>query len=285
MPSKPEYSSPIFTKGGTGMTAIGTPTGTAKVNGHLWGSSARDWASIQEGQFRAGFEAVLAHCGVGPGITYLDAGCGAGMAAQMAAGLGAGVSGFDAAESLLAIARERVPSGDFRVADLENVPFETDSFDVVTGFNSFQFAADPVRALGEAKRVARPGGKVVVMTWGDPEGMEAAAIVASLRPLLPPPPPGAPGPFALSAEPKLRAFAEAAGLVPQDVVDVASPWHYPDEATALRGLGSSGVAAKAAKLFGAEAVDVAHRAAIAPFQQADGSYRIGAACRFLVATA
>jgi SAM-dependent methyltransferase len=255
------------------------------VNGALWGSAARDWATIQEGQFRPGFEAVLAHCDVGPGADYLDAGCGAGMAAQIAAHRGATVAGFDAAHALLEIARERVPNGDFRLADLEVVPFPDHSFDVVTGFNSFQFASDPVRALSEARRVARPGGAVVVMTWGKPEGMEAAAIVASLRPLLPAPPPGAPGPFALSDADRLRAFATAAGLVPQDIVDVESPWFYPDEAAALRGLGSSGVAARAVSLVGAEAVNAAHSAALAPFRQSDGSFRIGAACRFLVARA
>jgi SAM-dependent methyltransferase len=255
------------------------------VNGPLWGSSAQDWASIQEGQFRAGYVAVLDRCGVGPGTAYLDAGCGAGMAARLAADRGARVSGFDAADALLAIARDRVPDGDFRVADLEAVPYADASFDVVTGFNSFQFAGDPVRALAEARRVVRPGGIVAIMTWGNPEGMEAAAIVGALRPLLPAPPPGAPGPFALSDEGRLRAFAEDAGLVAEEVIDVDSPWAYPDEETAVRGLASSGVAARAAALSGAEAVKAAYRAAVAPFRQADGSYRIGASCRFLVARA
>ncbi|MEJ1936190.1 class I SAM-dependent methyltransferase [Nostoc sp. NIES-2111] len=267
------------------MKTDGPTTATAKVNGPLWGSSAEDWALFQEGQFRPGYEAVLARCAVGPMTAYLDAGCGAGMAAQIAASLGAKVSGFDAAEALLAIARRRVPSGDFRVADLEDAPFDDASFDVVTGFNSFQFAGDPIRALAEARRVTKPRGKVVIMTWGRPDGMEAAEIVAALRPLLPPPPPDAPGPFALSEETKLRAFAEAAGLAAEDVADVESPWSYPDEATALRGLASSGVAARAAALSGAEAVDAAHRAALAPFRQADGSFRIGARCRYLVARA
>jgi SAM-dependent methyltransferase len=267
------------------MAAGERTVGTAGVNGPLWGSAARDWASIQEGQFRPGYEAALARCGVGAGTDYLDAGCGAGMAAQMAAGRGARVCGFDAAEPLLEIARERVPEGDFRAGDLESVPFGDAAFDVVSGFNAFQFAGDPVRALAEARRVARPGGTVVVMTWGDPEGMEAAAIVGALRGLLPAPPPGAPGPFALSDPARLRALAEAAGLSPGDIVDVESPWAYPDLATALRGIGSSGVAARARGLAGAEAVDAAHAAALAPFRQADGSYRIGARCRFLLARA
>ncbi|MBA3910085.1 MAG: hypothetical protein C0524_09400 [Rhodobacter sp.] len=75
----------------------------------------------------------------------------------MAASRGAVVSGFDAAEALLEIARERVPGGDFRTADLEAMPFGDAVFDVVTGFNAFQFAGDPVRALSEARRVTRPG--------------------------------------------------------------------------------------------------------------------------------
>jgi SAM-dependent methyltransferase len=255
------------------------------VNGQLWGASARDWADIQEGQVRAAYEAVLAHCGVGSGHDYLDAGCGAGMAAHLAAARGARVAGFDAAEALLAIARERVPDGDFRVADLEQVPFADDVFDVVTGFNAFQFAGNPARALAEARRVARPGGRVVVLTWGSPEGMEAASIIAALRPLLPPPPTGAPGPFALSDEDRLRAFVTDAGLTPEEVIDVDCPWNYPDEATALRGFGSSGVAARAKDHAGAEAVDAAHRVALAPFRQPDGSIRLGATFRFVVARA
>jgi SAM-dependent methyltransferase len=186
---------------------------------------------------------------------------------------------------LLAIARSRVPQGDYRVGELEELPFADDSFDMVTGFNSFQYAADPKAALSEAKRVAKPGATVVIMTWGPPEGMEAASLVAALRPLLPAPPPGAPGPFALSNEGALRAFAEAAGLEPVEVMDVDSPWFYADLPTALRGLGSSGVAARAAAHAGKEAVDAGHAAALAPFEQPDGGYRVGALFRCLVARA
>lgn len=253
---------------------------TADINGSFWGQSARDWADIQEGKFAAGYHAALAAAGVGAGTRLLDAGCGAGGAAALAAARGAQVAGIDAAAPLLDIARERVPGGDFRHGDLEDLPFADAAFDVVTGFNSFQFAGNPAVALAEARRVTRPAGRVVVMTWSTPEGMEAAAIVAALRPLLPPPPPGAPGPFALSDETRLRAFAAEAGL---EVQDVDSPWVYPDEATALRGLGSSGVAARAAGIAGRAAVDAAHAAALAPFRQAGGGFRIGARCRFLLA--
>lgn len=121
------------------------------------------------------------------------------------------------------------------------------------------------------------------MTWGTPEGMQAAALVAALKPLLPPPPPGAPGPFALSEPSALRALAESAGLQPLEVFDVVCHWQYPDLATALRGLASSGVAVRAAEASGVEAVNEAHAAALAPFRQEHGGYRIGASFRWLLA--
>jgi SAM-dependent methyltransferase len=256
---------------------------SSPVNARLWGARARDWADIQEGTVRAVYQVVLERTRVGPGTCYLDVGCGAGGAAQLAAARGAQVSGIDAADALLAIARERTPKGDFRTGDLEALPFDDGAFDVVTGFNSFQYAANPAVALGEARRVTKANGMIVVMTWGLPEGMQAAALVGALRPLLPAPPPGAPGPFALSNEAVLRAFAADAGLTPIEVFDVDSPWAYPDEATAVRGLNASGVSARAMENSSEAVVSEAHRQALAPFRRADGSYHIGASFRCLLA--
>lgn len=145
------------------------PPRTSAQNGRLWGARAQDWADVQEGQFRAAYNAVFDACGLGRDTRYCDVGCGAGMAAMLASGRGAQVAGLDAAESLLTIARARVPSADFRVGDLEELPFADAQFDLVTGFNAFQFAANPVAALAEAKRIAKPTGRIVVMTWALPK--------------------------------------------------------------------------------------------------------------------
>ena len=266
------------------MSADPSPR-TAEVNSRLWGARARDWAELQEGTCRPVYLAVLSRAGLAAGASYLDVGCGAGMATQLAAERGVHVAGFDAADNLLAIARTRVPQGDFRVGDMESLPFADDTFDLVTGFNSFQYAADPRAALAQAQRVAKPGASVVIVTWGKPEGMGAASVVMALKPLLPPPPPGAPGPFALSDETALRAFATDAGLDPLDVFDVDSPWQYPDHATALRAMKSSGVAVRAMENSSEDAVDAAFSQAIEPFRQADGSYRIDAIFRCLLTRA
>ena len=134
---------------------------------------------------------------------------------------------------------------------LESLPFRDGEFDVVTGFNSFQYAASPEDALVEARRVTRKGGRVLMMVWGEPAGMEASSLVAAVKPDLPPAPPGAPGPFALSGEDALRKLAKAANLRVQQIFDVDSPWQYHDRDEALRGLKSSGVAAKAIAHSGA----------------------------------
>jgi ubiquinone/menaquinone biosynthesis C-methylase UbiE len=149
---------------------------TAPANGRLWGARSRDWAEVQEGQLRAVYEAVFSRVGLAQGATYCDVGCGAGMATQIAALRGAHVSGLDASESLLSIARARVPEGDFRLGEMEELPYPGGTFDLVTGFNAFQYAASPAVALAEAKRVARPGGQVVVVTWACPTEWKPPAL-------------------------------------------------------------------------------------------------------------
>lgn len=256
---------------------------SGEANGRIWGARAADWANIQEQQCAPAYHAVFDKAVVGSETRLLDAGCGAGMALQFAADLGAHIAGMDASAALLEVARDRVPGARLEHGDLEVLPFDDNAFDVVTGFNSFQYAADPVAALVEARRVTRPGGKVFIMTWGEPGSMEATALVAALKPLLPPSPPHAAGPFALSEPGKLEALAASAGLTALGVFDVSAPWRYPDLATAQRGLGSSGVAVKAAEFSGQSALDAAHKAALTPFRKPDGSYRIAATFRILMA--
>jgi len=258
---------------------------TSEANNHLWGARVDDWANIQEGKCLAAFLSAFDHVGVGPNTQILDAGCGAGMAAQIASERGSQISGLDASESMLAIARKRVPQGDFRQGDLESLPFPDNSFDLVTGFNSFQYAGNPGLALAEAKRVARPGAEVVIMTWGEPEGMDAASIVAAIKPLLPSPPAGAPGPFALSDKEALNSFAVEAGLVPSTIIDVHTPWQYPDLDTALKGVMSAGVSVRAMEYSSEEAVEKAYSDALSQFRLSDGSYSLGASFRYLVAYA
>ena len=184
--------------------------GTAQVQGELWGARAREWADLQEGMFAPFYDAAFDAADVAQGTALLDVGCGAGLALTLADKRGAKVSGLDAAPALVAIAKSRLPDADIRVGEIEELPFTDGSFDVVTGFNSFQYAADRVHAMAEAKRVAGTGGLVVAAVWGLPEKCELGGYLAALGKLMPAPPPGAPGPWALSQGGALEALAEEA---------------------------------------------------------------------------
>jgi SAM-dependent methyltransferase len=104
-------------------------------SGQAWGERAADWAYLIEPYARCANDALFDRAGVGPGTRLLDIACGSGYAASVAAGRGATVAGLDASEALIAIARARTPSGDFRVGDMFALPFGDDHFDAATSFN------------------------------------------------------------------------------------------------------------------------------------------------------
>jgi SAM-dependent methyltransferase len=259
--------------------------GTAHAQGSLWGARARDYAEIVEPFACPLYKAAFDAAGVEPGTRLLDVGCGPGLAAQLAARRGAHVAGLDAAEASLEIARERTPGGDFRAGEMEDLPWPDNSFDVVTSFNAFQYAADLLNALWEARRVVRPGGHVAMAVWGRQEDCDSVVVVAALSKLLPPPPPGAPGPFALSAPGRVEALLEQAGLEPLESGEVSCSFEFLDLETAVRGHMSSGPAAAAIRQAGAEAVRRAIVESLAPFRTSEGGYRQRNNFRYVLASA
>ena len=131
--------------------------GSSQIQGELWSARAREWAELQEGSLRPLYEAAFTATHVGNGTALLDVGCGAGLALATAQTRGAEVSGLDAAAGLAELARSRRPGADILVGDIEELPFGDGNFDVTTGFNSFQYASDPVHASdrGHARNQAQ----------------------------------------------------------------------------------------------------------------------------------
>lgn len=252
------------------MNTDATLSESASQQGRLWGLRARDWAGLQEKMVLPAHRRVLERLSPATGSEFLDVGCGAGAPSALAASMGCRVHGVDAAPELLAIARERVPDGDFRVGELLSLPWADATFDYVTGFNSFQYAADPVAALGEADRVLRPGGRIGIVVWGSVEECEAVAHIRAVASLLPPPPPGAPGP--LAGEQRIAEMAAEAGFTVESDERVDCPWHYADLGTALKALKSAGPIARVIDSAGESAVDDALSACLRDHRQTDGSY-------------
>jgi SAM-dependent methyltransferase len=170
---------------------------------------------------------------------------------------------------------------------MESLPWGDDSFDVVSGFNAFQFAADLGVALAEAKRVARSGGQVAICNWGRAEDSQLLAVMGSLRELQPPPPPGPPppDPRAIGEPGVLEDLARQAGLDPVRADEVDMPFEAPDQERLARALLSPGSVAPAIEHSGEEAVRKTIVEAAAPFRKPDGSYRIENRFRYVICTA
>ena len=128
----------------------------------------------------AAWEAVADAAGVGDGTSLLDLGCGDGAFCAFAAARGAVVHGIDVEPDAVACALEAVPGADFRLGLMENLPWADASFDVITAFDSLQYALDPEMALIEASRVLRADGRIAVCKWGPPDGNEFFAFLASI---------------------------------------------------------------------------------------------------------
>jgi SAM-dependent methyltransferase len=256
---------------------------TAEHNGRAWGLRARDW-SAAESQMRPSYELAIQRAGLSAGQTVLDAGCGSGAFLRAAADHGAVVSGIDASEALLAIARERVPDADLSLGDLQRLSYADDSFDAVTGFCSFFFADDMVEALREAGRVAKPGAAVVIQVWGRPERFDLGLMKNVLARFRPPPPPGRLDASTLWQPGVLEDLATRAGLVPDTAFDDRWAYEYADEEAMSRAMLSAGG-------FGAivgDRQDEARAAvleALAVCRTPDGGYRIENDWHFLIARA
>ncbi|MBL8130301.1 MAG: methyltransferase domain-containing protein [Anaerolineae bacterium] len=247
--------------------------GSAAIQGELWGQASSDWALLQEPKHIPLFEAMLDAGQVGGGAHVFDAGCGGGGASVIAVERGAQVSGLDAAEPLIGIARKRVPSGDFRVGDLQALPFEDAVFDAVIAANSVQYAGDRLTALRELGRVCKPEGRVVVGLFGPAERVEYRAIFKAVRDALPEPPSGD-GPFGLSAPGKLESLIEEAGLTILEQGEVDCPFFFQDFDVFWRATASAGPLRAALRAVGEPKLRAALQKATEAFRAEDGSVRI-----------
>ena len=98
----------------------------------------------------------------------LDVGCGGGF--DLAYWLSLGwpperLAGVDLVERRIAAAADRCPGVDLRLTSGSELPFEADSFDVATAVTVFSSVLDPAvrrRLFAEMRRVARPGGSILV---------------------------------------------------------------------------------------------------------------------------
>lgn len=245
---------------------------TKEVQGKLWSSSPADWVKFLEPTFIPIYLEVLSRLELSEEKMLLDAGCGSGLFLSMAGATGADIHGIDAAPGLLAVAKKRLPGVTLLIEDLEGIPFSDESFDIVTGFNSFQYAGSFQNALAEARRVTKKHGKLAMGIWGKEEDCDAGTVLKAVGSLLPPPPPGTPGPFALSEDGKVEAICQSVGLKVIEKHTVSCPWQFTGVTDLHAGFMCTGPCVKAAQIVGEEKVKQAIVESSEPFKLVDDFY-------------
>ena len=256
--------------------------GSAQVQGPLWGRHPEIWSTTLEQKMRPFFLTTLEAVGPLDGAIMLDVGCGAGQAISDAAARGATVSGLDASEPLLEIAARRTLAADLRHGDIEALPFGDETFDVVTAFNSIQYAVDPATAVAELARVCRHGGRVAIGIWGDPQRCETDGLFARLRSLAPPPP-GTPAPLACSDPGVVEDLLTKAGLTAHGGGTVAFPIAFASMDEAWQAHTSAGPLQKVIDAAGADAVRDVIESVLEADRKPDGVLRQDNVMRYVLA--
>jgi SAM-dependent methyltransferase len=215
---------------------------------------ARAWDG-DEGEFWAThaerFELSLARynprlldaAGIQDHAQVLDVGCGTGdttRAAGRLASSGAAL-GVDLSRRMIQVARqlaarEGLTNARFEQVDAQIHPFAESSIDVVISRTGAMFFGDLVAAFRNLGRALRPEGRMALLVWQEPPRNEwildiSTALAAGRS--RPPPPPEAPGPFAMSDPDRVRSVLHRAGFAAPRFENLHEPMYFgsdPDDA-------------------------------------------------------
>lgn len=117
---------------------------------------------------------------VGEGKLVLDVASGPGYVSGAAASRGAATQGLDLSERMVELSRRSYPGLAFQVGDAESLPFEDESFDaVLINFGILHFP-DADKALAEAHRVLKRGGRLAFTAWAGPKGSAIGIAMAAV---------------------------------------------------------------------------------------------------------
>lgn len=216
-----------------------------------WGRRAVDFATLSEPSNCREYLTMHQRLAVGAGDRVLDVACGSGLAIELARVRDAVCAGIDASERLVAVARDRSAACDIRVGDMQALPWDDGTFDVVTSFRGI-WGTTP-GAVDEAHRVLVAGGRFGITVWGNVGKSPGAWMME---------------PFLWATDEKVRhqadmvalgrpgvgeAFLSERGFEVAERFEIPYAIEYADPATYARGLASTGPAYESIQSLGEEA--------------------------------
>jgi ubiquinone/menaquinone biosynthesis C-methylase UbiE len=95
----------------------------------------------------------------------LEVGCGLGIDTYWLYKYYNNITAVDLSQSNVDRVKKIVPNGKILCADAENLPFVDNSFDIYYSFGVLHHTPDTQKAINEARRVLRPGGKCIIMLY------------------------------------------------------------------------------------------------------------------------
>ena len=181
-------------------------------------------------------ESAIEALAANPASRVLDSGAGAGGAALELARRGHSVTAIDASMAMVARIKERASATglvvDAHTMDGQELLFADASFDAALSVLGVILFPDAVRGLSELRRVVRPGGRIVLVTWTAPEAYQligelraaALSVLGSLpaRPL--------PAQLRFKEREEFQALFAAAGLPTAEISEVTAELVAPSPA-------------------------------------------------------
>jgi SAM-dependent methyltransferase len=156
-----------------------------------WASNEAErsgWSAAGLASRLATFETLLPELAPDPGAAVLDLGCGAATYSALLAGKGHRVTALDYSFRMAQRAQASRIDARFAVADGHCAPFRTASFDLVLCIGVLQFSAQPAALIGEAARLVKPGGALLLETLNRVHFVVPAIRLLELSGVRPPSP-------------------------------------------------------------------------------------------------
>jgi ubiquinone/menaquinone biosynthesis C-methylase UbiE len=262
-----------------------------RVQRYGWDRAAAAYEQGWRDQLEPAHDLMLDMAALRPGERVLDVACGTGLVSlrmALAVGPGGAVVGTDLSGEMIGEARRiaaerKLANTSFERADAEAMPFGPATFDVAVCGLGLMYVPDPISALGEMRRLLKPGGRAAAAVWGARRNcgwaeifpITDARVASDVCPMF----------FHLGTEDMLAHAFTAAGFVEVRLVRLATTLCYAGAEDALAAAFRGGPVALAYSRFD----DATRRAVHAEYLDSIAAWRAGDGYRipgeFVVAAA